>query len=57
MTGTGRKKSSVALPVIKRGNTVERTRPNRNTIGIRSGKQMTKAEMYEDLRKAVENTK
>ena len=31
-------------------------KPNHNTIGIRSGKQMTKAEMYEMLRKAVENT-
>jgi len=34
-------------------------KPNRNSIVMRPYKhvEMTKAEMYEDLRKAVENTK
>jgi hypothetical protein len=34
-------------------------KPNRNTIATRPHKHVerTKAEMYEDLRKAVENTK
>lgn len=67
MTGTGRKKSSAALPAtapklhhlavaLKPSN---KFKPNRNTIAVRPYKHrdMTKAEMYEDLRKAVENTK
>ena len=46
-------------PGKKRELAITRPKPNRNTIAVRPRKhvQMTKSEMYEDLRKAVENTK
>jgi hypothetical protein len=57
MTSGEKKKSSAAETTT--GPAKTRVKPNRNTIATRPYKHVerTKAEMYEDLRKAVENTK
>lgn len=61
MPTTGKKKSGAALPAtIKPGVRLPaHLKPNRHSVVLNptNRKQPTKAEMYEDLKKAVENTK
>jgi hypothetical protein len=60
-TPTGKEKSSAVVPDITtaKQDIKSKYKPNRNSIAMRPHKHvdMTKAEMYEDLRKAVENTR
>lgn len=57
-TNSGKKKSSEPGTLIASEAKPRKFQPNRNTIAMRpyNHKEMTKSEMYADLKKAVENT-
>lgn len=54
-----KKSGDASTSIIERPQDRPGFKPNRNSVVLRPYKHvaMTKAEMYEDLRKAVENTK
>lgn len=52
-------RSHGSKPPLRKGAAANNQRPNKHSVQLnpRNKKPMTRAEMYEDLRKAVENTK